>query len=102
MEERLQRKVSVSVMALFLFFCLVFFFLITRSLLHSALLFPQFLKQPWLLLLCLSSFPFPFSTYSMEFSMIIAAHLLVNFFFFLLVNSDSRCLILDRKKERVY
>lgn len=26
MEERLQRKVSVSVMALFLFFCLVFFF----------------------------------------------------------------------------
>lgn len=26
MEERLQRKVSVSVMALFFFFCLVFFF----------------------------------------------------------------------------
>lgn len=65
----------------------IFFFLITWSLLHSALLLMQISKQPWLLLLCLSSFPFPFSTYSMEFSMIIAAHLLVNLCIYLFIFS---------------
>lgn len=70
------------------------FFKITWSLLCSALLFLQF---SWLLLPCLSNFPFPFSPYTMSFSMIIAAHLLVNFLGG--VNSDSWYLFLDRRKR---
>lgn len=104
MEERLQeegqRLGDGSVPFLFYLFYL-FIFLITWSLLHSALLLMQISKQPWLLLLCLSSFPFPFNTYSIEFSMIIAAHLLVNLCIYLFIFSKFWLTVSEEKGASV-